>query len=289
MIADKMIVQFWGVRGTLPVPGKNSIRYGGNTSCVTLRLPKKHFFIFDAGTGIKVLSSYLINQNQLPFSAKIFITHPHWDHINGLPFFLPLYMKGNEFDIYGPNNEKIGIEKILSEHVESVYYPVSMKEFGAKHTFHDLTEEKFNINDIQIQTMLLNHPGQCLGYRVQYKNKAFCYITDNELYLEDAPYYNQLAVDHLIQFVHEADVLVIDTTYSDDEYLKKIFWGHSSVSRVIDIADKAKVKLLCLYHHDPDQSDKDIDLKLKHAKSLLKLCSSKTRCIAPREGDNIVI
>ena len=137
--------------------------------------------------------------------------------------------------------------------------------------------------------MLLNHPGKCLGYRVQYKQKVFCYVTDNELYLDDSPKYNQADVDRLVSFIQDVDVLVIDSTYTDEEYAKKIGWGHSCISRVIDIADKAKVKLLCLFHHDPAQFDDDIDEKLKQANVLLKERHSTTQCIAPKEGDKIEI
>ena len=162
IINKEVIVQFWGVRGTLPVPGENTVHYGGNTNCVTLTLGRKHFFIFDAGTGIKRLSNYLIAQNKFPMSAKIFISHPHYDHINGIPFFAPLYMKGNEFDFYGAPYGDITIEKIITGQMDSIYFPITTKEFAAKINFHDLKEETFNIDEVQIQTMLLNHPGSCL-------------------------------------------------------------------------------------------------------------------------------
>jgi phosphoribosyl 1,2-cyclic phosphodiesterase/ActR/RegA family two-component response regulator len=284
-----MLVHFWGSRGTLPVPGEKTVRFGGNTNCVTLTLGSKYFFIFDAGTGIKELSNHLLKENKFPLSAKIFISHPHYDHINGIPFFVPLYMKGNDFEILGTRHADLGIEKLLGDQMDSVYFPITMKEFGANISFRDLCEETFYIDKLKIQTILLNHPGKCLGYRVQYKNKAFCYITDNELYLEESPHYNQFDVDKLINFIKDADVVVIDATYTDEEYLKKIGWGHSSVSRVIDVADRAKVKLLCLYHHDPDQFDKDIASKLKQAKTLLKRRKSKTRCIASAESTEILI
>jgi len=289
IINKEAIVQFWGVRGTLPVPGEDTIYYGGNTNCVTLSLGRKHFFIFDAGTGIKKLSNHLLKQKRFPISAKIFLSHPHYDHINGMPFFVPLYMKGNEFEFLGAPYGELTIEKIIAGQMDSIYFPITLKEFAAKISFRDLSEESFNIDEVQIQTILLNHPGRCLGYRVQYNNKVFCYITDHELYLENVPYYNQFEVDRLINFIKEADILVIDTTYTDAEYVSKIGWGHSCVSRVVDIADKAKVKLLCLYHHDPDQFDKEIDFKLQEAKSLLDSCHSATRCCAPRENEIISI
>jgi phosphoribosyl 1,2-cyclic phosphodiesterase len=174
--------------------------------------------------------------------------------------------------------------------MDSVYFPVTIKEFSSKVSFHPLTEEKINIDDISVETMLLNHPGRCLGFRIEYKGKVFCYVTDNELFLEsDTGRYNQYEVDRLINFIKEADVLVIDTTYTDNEYPKKVGWGHSSLTSVVDIADKAKVKQLCLHHHDPDQCDDDIDAKLKQAREILRTRKSSTICIAPHEGDKITI
>ncbi len=289
IINKEIIVEFFGVRGTLPVPGKDTIEYGGNTNCVTLSLSKKHFFIFDAGSGIKRLSNYLIKQKRFPISAKIFISHPHYDHINGIPFFVPLYMKGNEFEFLGSPSGDMSLEKIISAQMDSIYFPITLKEFAAKISFRDLGEENFSIDDVKIQTLMLNHPGKCLGYRVEYNNKVFCYVTDHEFYWENLPYYNKFDDDRIIQFINEADMLVIDSTYTDAEYAEKIGWGHSCVSRVANVADQAKVKLLCLYHHDPDQLDKDITYKVQQANEILQSLHSKTRCIAPKEGEKIRI
>lgn len=289
IVENKIIIQFWGIRGTLPRPGENSSYYGGNTNCLTLSIAGKEFFIFDGGTGIKALSNYLLEQRKFPLSAKIFITHPHWDHIQGLPFFVPFYMKGNDFDIYGSDHPDVSLQKLIADQMDSVYFPVTMKEFAAKMTFHPLNEGAFNIGDVQIQTMLLAHPGRCLGYRIQYQDKLFCYITDNELYLEDSISYSQFDVDRLIRFIQNADVVVMDSTYTDEAYPAKVNWGHSCISRVVDVADKAHIKLLCLYHHDIDQTDADIELKLNFATDLLKARGSHTRCIAPREGEKVVI
>ena len=289
IIQGNMTLQFWGIRGTLPIPGEKAIRYGGNTCCVTLSIGKRYFFIFDAGSGIKELSNELVKANQFPMKASLFISHPHYDHINGIPFFVPLYMKGNEFEIIGSKQENLTIEDLISNQMDGVYFPITIKEFAAKLTFRNLKEESFKIDDIEIQTILLNHPGRCLGYRVQYKGKSFCYITDNELYLENSPHYSQHEVDRIVRFIHEVDVLIIDSTYTDEEYIKKVGWGHSCISRVVDIADKAKVKLLCLYHHDPDECDKDIDQKLAHANEMLKSRHSETLCIAPHEGMKLTI
>ncbi len=280
---DEIVIKFWGVRGTLPVTGQKAVRYGGNTNCVTLDIAQQ-CFIFDAGTGFKALSDHIIKENRRPLSAKIFITHPHYDHLHGFPFFIPLYNKENSFEIYGTD-----IESLISHQIDNIYFPITIKSFAAQLKFHNIKEVNFYIDDINIQTLILNHPGKALGYRVQYKNKIFCYITDNELYLEDSPSYCEEDVNRLINFIFEADAVVIDTTYFDEEYVKKINWGHSCVSRVVDVVNRAKVKLMCLHHHDPDQTDDDIDKKLVLAKELLKSLGSTTNCVAPREGDSITI
>lgn len=290
IIEAKVHIRFWGCRGTFPIPGAKTVRYGGNTNCVTLDIADKHHFIFDAGTGIKELSNHILQNNILPYKAKIFISHPHYDHINGIPFFVPLYMKGNEFEFHGPDQEKMNLKKYLSMQMDSVYFPVQMKEFLSAVSFHSLTEETFVFDDITINTMLLNHPGRCLGYRVNYKGKSFSYITDNEIYLStDKERYNPDEVERLIEFIKDTDILVIDSTYTDQEYVSKINWGHSPLSEVIDVADRAKVKLLCLYHHAPDQVDDDIDKKLLMAQEMLKQRQSATVCIIPREGQELTL
>lgn len=287
IVNDEAVIQFWGVRGTLPVPGKHSVKYGGNTNCVSIEFPDNTFFIFDAGSGIKELARHIAKLQKAPFAAKIFITHPHWDHINGIPFFMPFYIQGNEFEIFGSNHHNMSFDKLISDQMNSVYFPVTMKEFAAKVTFRTLDEEEFSIGNIQIETTFLNHPGRCLGYRVTYKGRSFCYITDTELYLDSSQSYNEFDNQKLITFIKDADILVIDSTYSDEEYKTKIHWGHSCISAVVKAAHTAGVRLMCLYHHDPDQFDTDIDNKLRTAEAELKKLQSTTRVIAPAEGDKL--
>jgi len=288
-LQKSMLIQFWGVRGTMPVPGKKTTYYGGNTNCITLCVAEKNYFIFDAGTGLKVFSDFLLKQNQFPIRAKFLITHPHYDHIQGLPFFVPLYMKKNEFDFFGMCHGGKNIKELISGQMNNVYFPITIKEFSANLNFHILKEESFQLAELNIQTLQLNHPGACLGYRVQYHDRVFCYVTDNELFLKDHEKFNPLDDERLINFMQNADIAVVDSTYTDDEYLKKIGWGHSCLSRVVEVAHLANIKTLCLHHHDPSQTDRDIDQKLKNAKKLLKKLGSKTRCIAPREGQKIVL
>lgn len=285
ILDDKMELTFWGVRGTLPVPGQNTLKYGGNTSCVSIEFSKGQFFIFDAGTGIKALSDHLASEKRQRLEAKIFISHPHWDHINALPFFTPLYIPGNEFEVLGASHGNISMRQMISAQMDGIYFPIRLKQFGARVYFRDLEEEDFSLGDgITIKTKLLNHPGKCLGYRVEYKGRSICYVTDNELDLEDSEFYNPFYVKNLTSFIRGTDILITDTTYTDEEYVTKVGWGHSCISRVVDLAHSGEVKQLLLFHHDPDQTDADIDRKLQAAVSQLDERNSATRCLAPTEG-----
>ena len=178
----------------------------------------------------------------------------------------------------------------IAAQMDDVYFPITLKEFGARVFFRDLRQETFMIdNDIQIETLLLSHPGYCLGYRVNFKGRSVCYVTDNELYLDDHPSYNAKYVADLTKFVSNADVLITDTTYFDQEYKSKVDWGHSCVSKVVELADAAKVKSLHLFHHDPDQDDDAIDKKLALARDALSDRNSAIECIAPAEGGIFLI
>jgi len=290
IVENKMTLTYWGVRGTLPVPGHGSLRYGGNTPCVTVEFMSGRLLILDAGSGIKALSNHLMKLGRPRLEAKILISHPHWDHINALPFFVPLYIPGNEFEIMGATQGDKTVREIIAAQMDDVYFPITLKEFGARVYFRDLRQENFTIdNDIQIETMLLSHPGYCLGYRINFKGRSICYVTDNELYLDDHPSFNPKYVADLIKFVAGADILITDTTYFDAEYQTKVDWGHSCVSKVVELADTAEVKSLHLYHHDPDQDDAAIDRKLSTARDALMARKSKVECVAPAEGGVFLI
>ena len=289
ILSDKVTVSYWGVHGTLPVPSTDTLRYGGNTPCVSVEVSGEPLYVFDCGSGIKRLSDHLAATNVQRLSARVFISHTHWDHINTIPFFGPLYARGNQIEVFGPYQGDLTIERAIAAQMESVYFPVTIREFGARLVFRDLREETLTFGSVRIDTILLKHPGYCLGYRLSCHERSVCYITDNELYLRTDPRYDLAYVERLANFVRGADLLITDTTYRDHEYPSKVDWGHSCVSEVADLAARAKVKRLHLFHHDPDQSDDDIDLKLREAREALTRLGSNVECDAPAEGSKLVL
>ena len=288
-VSNQMVVTYWGVHGTLPVPGPGTLRRGGNTSCMTIEIGGEPLFIFDCGSGIKQLSDHIMASGVQRISARIFISHTHWDHINTVPFFAPLYVRGNQVEIYGPYQGDLTIARAIAAQMEGVYFPVTIREFGAHLVFRDLREETLDFGQVKIQTMLLKHPGSCLGYKVTCHGRSVCYITDNELYLPSDPRRDQRYLDRLTQFVHGTDVLITDTTYRDHEYPAKVDWGHSCVSEVADLAVRAQVKRLHLFHHDPDQSDDDIDRKLDETRAHISRLGGNLECDAPAEKSKLVL
>ncbi len=173
--------------------------------------------------------------------------------------------------------------------MHGAHFPITPREFAGQIAFQDLTEGIYQIDGVQVRTILLSHPGTCLGYRVERGDRSFCYITDNELFPIESPHYNKHYVERLTAFIDGCDVLVTDTAYTDEVYRERVGWGHSCVSQVASLADAANVKNLYLFHHDMDQSDEDIDTKLASVEKLLAELGSSTRCAAPAEGDLVRI
>jgi phosphoribosyl 1,2-cyclic phosphodiesterase/CheY-like chemotaxis protein len=283
LVADALTMTFWGVRGTLPVSRADSRRYGGNTVCVSFTFADGRLFVFDAGTGIKALSDALLAAKRTRIEGTIFISHPHWDHINALPFFVPFYMPGHQFEICGCKHGDVGIRELISAQMDGVYFPVTVREFCASLTYRDLAEGTFDIAGVRVSTMLLSHPGNCLGYRIEYAGRSFCYVTDNELYPPESEFHCAEYVERLADFTRGADVLITDCTYGDAEYPRKQGWGHSSVSQVVDLAARASPKRLFLIHHDPDQNDAAVDAKLASAREQLAARGGVAEIVAPEE------
>jgi ribonuclease Z len=262
-----MKVTFWGVRGSIPTPGKEFIKYGGNTPCVEVRCGDT-ILIFDAGTGMRGLGRSLMKEFRgNPLDLHILFSHTHWDHIQGFPFLELAYMKGNRINLYGGHSVS-DLEKLILGQMDREYFPVTLRELEADINFMALADNPFRINDIRIYYTYLFHPGLSLGFRVEYRDRVFVYATDNEILIEpEMEGYNERNMENLI---HNADILVAECQYTEEEYLKKIGWGHSSIDQVVRISKMFGVKNLFTFHHDPTRTDREIDKMIKHAQRIAR-------------------
>ncbi len=265
-------VVFWGVRGSIPTPGKDTVRYGGNTSCVEMRVGGKRL-IFDGGTGIRLLGRSLLDVDAL--TAYLFFTHYHWDHIQGVPLFDPLYAEGNCLHIHGVVPPDAGsMEEHFNDRILHIgRSPVPLPQLRADLKFHDLTHgEAFQIGDVHIELGDLNHPNGAIGYRVTWQGKTAVYCTDTE-HLPDH------LDENVLTLARDADILIYDAMYTDEEYYNpkspKIGWGHSTWQEGLKVAKAANVKQLVVFHHEPNHSD---DLLDDIASQLGQLCEHS--CLA---------
>jgi phosphoribosyl 1,2-cyclic phosphodiesterase len=289
IVADTLLMTFWGVRGTLPVSRRDSLRYGGNTCCMSLAFPDGRLLVFDAGTGIKALGDALTAARRSRLDARILISHPHWDHINALPFFAPFFVQGNQIEVCGAAHGDIGMRDLISVQMDGVYFPITTREFAASVTYRDLAVGRVDLGGWRLSTTLLRHPGTCLGYRLDYGGRSICYVTDNELYPAAHELHSEEYLERLADFTRDADVLVTDCTYTDEEYPARTGWGHSCVSEVADLAWRARVRDLYLFHHDPNHTDAVIDAKLARAREVLQARGAATVVRAPVEYADIEV
>ena len=255
-----MQVKFWGVRGSTPTPQIENLRYGGNTSCVEVRI-KQQLYVFDCGTGFRVLGKRLEEEFQnKPIYAHIFISHFHWDHIQGIPFFTPLYNNRENYFFFHSSNRTRGLQRAIEEQMADPYFPVDMSEMAAHRNFYDIEEDRISFDDCVIQSMWLNHPQGCLGFRIETEKGVLVYATDNE---PGHPVFDK----NVRKLAQGADVLIYDAQYLPDEYeAKRRGWGHSHWREAVNIAMESGAKELVLFHHDPDHNDACIDNIVKAAR-----------------------
>ncbi len=269
-------INFWGVRGSIPTPGPETVEFGGNTSCVEVVCGDRHI-VLDTGTGMRALGQRFLRDRKRA-NLDVFYSHLHWDHLQGLPFFVPLYIPGTELAFHGPK----GLETALATQMGEPGFPVRLGDVSSRLTFEELSEGATVrlADDLVVSSARLNHPGGVFGYRVEYRGHAVVYATDTEHFSCPDP--------KLVRLAEGADLLIYDAQYDDDEYAGKsgaprTGWGHSTFSEGIRVANSAGVRRLALYHHDPGHSDDKVRAIEAAAQRL------RPGTFACREGQSIAI
>jgi phosphoribosyl 1,2-cyclic phosphodiesterase len=297
-------LRFWGTRGSVPAPGAHTVRYGGNTPCVEVRTETGGLVILDAGTGIRELGRSLMNgsggsrENRGSIAADIFLTHAHWDHIQGIPFFAPIFQAGNRFTIWGYKSLDKRIDRVIRDQMAPVVFPVSFDELSSHVEFREIGEERRTGNGYEISAFAVQHPGGALGYRLssssgavegngaghEASGSAFVYISDNELAAHESYQSRADWRQQLVEFVRGARLLVHDATYTTEEYERHRGWGHSTNDEAVTLAMDAGVEELLLFHHRPERSDDEVDRCVAACRALVASRGSALRVSAAAEG-----
>lgn len=287
-----MQVQFWGTRGSLAKPGPHTARYGGNTLCHEVRSAGGTLVILDVGTGAHALGQKLVASRPTGLRGHILISHTHWDHIQGLPFFAPLFVPGNEWDIYGPKGLDQSLRETLNGQMQYTYFPVTPEQFGAKIRYHDLLEGTFDVGDIRVTSHYLNHPALTLGYRLEADGAALAYCCDHE------PFSRALGTaegnitgqdQRHAEFIRGSDLVIHDGQYTAAEYPTRVGWGHSTAEYVIKLAQHAEVAQVVLTHHAPLRSDEAVDRLQEQARELASAGGAGLEVGYARENDVIQV
>jgi phosphoribosyl 1,2-cyclic phosphodiesterase/ActR/RegA family two-component response regulator len=288
------VVRFWGVRGSIPTPGQTTVFFGGNTSCVEVRADGE-IIILDAGSGIRPLGEALAAEfNGQPIEITLLITHTHWDHIQGFPFFLPAYDARNRVHILGYEGARAGLAATLAGQMESPYFPIALKQMPGNIVIEEIKEMTFNVGNVRVEACFSNHPGVCVGYKLYTSSGTVVYLPDNESFNKDTAQAHGGAVPRnlektIAEFIHEADVVILDSQYNADEYQEHVGWGHGCVDDVVQFALSNRVKRLFLFHHDPAHDDRQVSNMLMHAREIAQKDGGSLRVEAAREGEEFVL
>ena len=244
-----MLIRFWGVRGSIASPGPDTAAVGGNTSCVEVVCGKTRI-VLDGGTGLRGLGNHLLREGQ-PLALTMLLSHYHWDHIQGLPFFVPFYMKQSNIQIVGGSNGVMSVKEALMHQMSAPVFPVRLEEIGAQLSTREVKlGETFDVGEAKVTVAKGNHPGGVVAYRIEHEGKSLVYATDTEHYACVDPALRTLSMG--------ADVLVYDSQYSPDEYKTKVGWGHSTYVEGAELARAAGVGKYVLFHHDPVRTDPQV-------------------------------
>jgi phosphoribosyl 1,2-cyclic phosphodiesterase len=289
-----MQARFWGTRGSIAAPGPRTTHFGGNTSCVELTTPSGGVLVLDCGTGARLLGNRMMASASGPVSATILLSHTHWDHIQGFPFFAPLFQPDNHFKVYGPEGAHLSLRDVLAGQMEHHYFPVELDQLAARISYEDLCEGSFEIDGLRVRTQQMNHPSPTLGYRIEAEGKSICYLCDHEPYFEDiwragaARGRSESILEdgdrRHAGYMQGADVVIHEAQYTPEEYPSKRHWGHSTYIYVIELAVLAGVRRLFLTHHDPSHDDEFIADLEKKAQKLARGLDSRLEVCCAYEG-----
>ncbi|MGH8093393.1 MAG: response regulator [Chthoniobacterales bacterium] len=296
-------IRFWGVRGSIPTPGLETAAFGGNTSCVEVRVGEQ-IIVLDAGSGIRALGQSLIREfHDKPLNITMLVTHTHWDHIQGFPFFIPAYDPKVEVRIVGYEGAVHGLRGALFEQMQSAFFPVGLNQMASHVTFEELSGMEFEIGEVKVRTIFANHPGICLGYRLCTPHGDIVYMPDHEAYerheierqklarenSRPSLDYARLQDEKVLDFIRDADVVIGDTQYDNAEYPTRLGWGHTCADDAVELAMRAGVKHLFLFHHDPDHHDDKMEAMMKDAEARVAAAGSSMTVSAAREGAEFVL
>ena len=282
-----MQVRFWGTRGSIPVPGSQTIQYGGNTSCIEVLSDAGTLLIIDCGTGLRTLGQHLINSHANIKHGYVLLSHTHWDHIQGIPFFLPFFTEGYQWEIYGPKGLSRSIKDTLAGQMQYSYFPVGMGHFDARINYYDLLEGVFYLNEIKVSVRYLNHTALTCGFRVEVDGCTLIYYCDHEPYAVEEAYGNKPLTgqdEEHAKFAQGADLIIHDAQYTVEEYPKRIGWGHSTGEYACKVAQYAGAKKLVLTHHDPYVSDTVLEENIARVRNKFSKEIPNTEIIAAKEG-----
>jgi phosphoribosyl 1,2-cyclic phosphodiesterase len=275
-----MIIRFYGARGSIPVSGKEYLKYGGNTTCLEIRTKDDEIIIIDAGSGIRTLGHRLVSENR--FQYTMIFTHAHWDHIMGFPFFQPIYFTKTRITMYGCPFAQASVKGMISKIMSPPNFPVRFEDIRADIVYHEACEEPFAIKSMSISPIPLSHPNQGVGYKFTEGGKSFVFLTDNELTFKHP---GGVDFQDYRDFSAGADLLVHDAEFTDEEYNKRTkTWGHSVYRDALRLALEARVRKFGLFHHNQERSDEGVDEIVADCRKIVSSSNEELECFAVHQG-----
>ncbi|TAN39620.1 MAG: MBL fold metallo-hydrolase [Nitrospirae bacterium] len=279
-----MIIRCWGARGSIPVSGKEYLKYGGDTACIEIRTKDDEIVIIDSGSGIRRLGNRLIDEDR--FAVNLIYTHSHWDHILGFPFFKPLYIDGTSIRLFGCPFAQKSVKEMISRTMKQPNFPVRFEDVKADISSYEICAGTFHIGSMEVTPIVLSHPNQSIGYKFREDGRTFVYMTDNEL-----GFRHPGGLDHVdyVAFASQADLLFHDAEYTEEEYRTKKMWGHTEYRDALMLAMDAGIKKFGLFHHNQERTDLDLDGIVENCREIIREKKSELECFGVHQDMEIIL